>query len=114
MIRIAKYLVKAVLLVWLLQTISCNSKIYDLDYQHSGYVNLLQKSVGKNFSSMRNRAGFAPDKNLLSGTKLANGNVVYKYRDMRTCRYMLEVDPTTDIIVSADWEGEKGDCIHVP
>ncbi len=63
---------------------------------------------------MRNLNGFAPDQNFLSETKLANGHAIYKYQYIRTCRYMLEVDPVADIIVGTDWEGDKGDCIHVP
>ena len=101
-----------ILLVWLLQLASCNSKIYDLDYQHSGFLVGLEKSVGRKFSEIRNTAH--RDESILGETKLPNGHIVYKYRYIRTCRYMLEVDPVTDIIVSANWKGDKGDCIHVP
>lgn len=105
---------KAVFLIGLLLTISCNRQIYDPNYQHSLFLGKLEKSVGRNFSEMRNRAGLAQDRALISETEQANGHIIYKYQYGRTCRYMLEVDPVTDIIVASNWEGEKRDCIIVP
>ncbi len=107
-------LMRAIMISGLLVIISCSSKKYDPNFWHQTYIDRLQKKIGKIYSSMRNLNGFAPDEYLLSELELNNGHIVYKYKDKRTCRYMLEVDPATDIIVAVDWEGEKGDCIHVP
>ncbi len=105
---------KLLVLAGLSLAIGCSSQQYDPNHWHQIYVDRLQKKIGKNFSSMRNLNGFAPDQNLLSETDTTSGHIIYKYRYIRTCRYMLEVDPKMDIIVGVDWEGEKGDCIHVP
>jgi hypothetical protein len=114
MMRVTKYLTRTILLVWLFLMVSCYSKIYDPDYQHSGFLVGLKKNEGRNFSAMRNLNGNLPDASLLSANKLTNGHIVYKYQGKRTCRYMVEVDSASDIIVGTDWEGEKSDCIHVP
>lgn len=99
-------------LVVLLLIVSCSSQKYDPNYQHQLFLVGLEKSVGRNFSEIRNTA--YRDESILDEAKLSNGHIVYKYRYIRTCRYMLEVAPKTDIIVGTDWEGEKSDCIHVP
>jgi hypothetical protein len=52
--------------------------------------------------------------NLISRTDLSNGYVAYRYRAGGTCRYTFEVDPNTDIIVAATWEGDAKHCIIIP
>ena len=102
-------------IIVLILTMSCSSRIYDPNYRHQLYVKDLQNDVGKNFSYLRSSfEGFAPDENLLSKTELTNGHIIYKYRSWRTCRDIYEVDSKTDIIVSVDWEGDKGDCAITP
>jgi hypothetical protein len=112
--RLINYLIGAIFFIGLLLTVSCSSQQYDPNYQHQLFVQRLQKAVGQGYTLQRNRAGYVQDRALLGETKLTSGHIVYKYRYIRTCIYMLEVDPASDIIVGADWEGEKGDCIHVP
>ena len=102
------------LFVGLVLAVSCCSRIYDPNYRHQLYVDQLQKNVGKSFYDLRSLEGFAPAENLLSETELTNGHIIYKYRSWRTCRYMYEVDSKTDIIVSANWEGDKADCAITP
>ena len=107
---------RAFILVTVLAIASCSSRIYDPNYWHSSFVAGLQRNVGYSFASVRDgvTGGWAPYKSQIGQLVLANGNIAYKYSHLRTCRYMLEVDPKTDTIVAVDWEGEKGDCIIVP
>ena len=109
-------LTKAALFVGLIITVSCSSRIYDPNYWHSSFVAGLQRNVGYSFASVRDgvTGGWAPYKSQIDQLVLANGNIAYKYSHLRTCHYILEVNPKTDIIVNANWEGEKGDCIIVP
>ena len=109
-----KRLTRPVLLLEPLLTVSCSSQQYDPNYWHSGFVAGLQKNVGYGFGSVRDGATGAPYKSQISQLRLANGNIAYKYSHLRTCHYTLEVDPKTDIVVNANWEGDKGDCIIVP
>ena len=46
--------------------------------------------------------------------ELQNGHQEYWYQYKRTCRYMFEVDPKTQIIVGARYEGREEDCTIVP
>lgn len=92
----------------------CGSQTYDPSYWHQNFVGGLQREVGKNFSAIRGRAGLALDEYLVSRTDLPSGHIAYKYRYQGTCRYTFEVDPKTDIIVAATWEGEERHCAIVP
>ena len=107
---------RAFILVGVLATVSCSSQQYDPNYWHSSFVAGLQRNVGYSFASVRDgvTGGWAPAKSQISQLRLDNRNIVYKYSHLRTCRYMLEVDPNTDTIIAVDWEGDKGDCIIVP
>jgi hypothetical protein len=52
--------------------------------------------------------------NLVSRIDLSSGHVAYKYRYQGTCRYTFEVDPKSDLITAASWEGEARHCAIVP
>ena len=116
MIKSPLIYVHAFILVGVLAIVSCSSQQYDPNYWHSGFVAGLQKNVGCSFASVRDgvTGGWAPYKSQIGQLRLANGNIAYKYSHLRTCRYILEVDPKTDIVVAVDWEGDKSDCIIVP
>jgi hypothetical protein len=100
---------------------ACSSQQYDPNYWHQNFVGGLQKNVGKTFEKegdtirySSRSGGWAPYDGLVSRTVLPNGHVAYKYRYQGTCRYTFEVDPKTDIIVAATWEGEAKHCAIVP
>jgi len=61
---------------------------------------------------------FPPDKDLISTRELPNGNVEKKYLEgfglQRPCIHVYEIDPKTDVIVRADFEGRDEDCVAVP
>ena len=107
---------RASILVTALAIISCSSQQYNPDYWHQGFVVALQKYVGHDFKEVRTGqvGGWGRDASLKGRRELPSGNIAYKYSHLRTCRYILEVDPKTDIVVGVDWEGDKGDCIIVP
>ena len=94
----------------------CNTQMYNPNYWHSSFVAGLQKNVGKHFESVRSgdTGGWAWDRDLVSRTELPNGHLSIKYRYQGTCRYSFEVDPKTDFIVAASWEGEERHCAIVP
>lgn len=91
----------------------CSSQQYDPDYWHQNFVTNLRSNVGKKLNSVRN-LGYASSEAFLGSTNLSNGNITYRYRAGGTCRYTFEVDPKTNIIVAATWEGEAKHCIIVP
>jgi hypothetical protein len=51
---------------------------------------------------------------LIDITPLPNGNSEYRYKYLRTCRYIFEVDPKTRTIIGARWEGKETDCVINP
>ena len=105
-----------IFLILLILTVSCSSQRYDPNYWHQGFLVALQESIGQRFAIVRRdtKGNWGQDKDLVGQAEQSNGNIAYKYRYIRTCRYILEVDPKTDIVVNANWEGDKGDCIIVP
>ena len=111
-----KSLIKPVISALLILTVGCSSRQYDPNYWHSGFVVALQRYVGHDFKEVRTGqvGGWGRDASLKENTKLSNGNAAYKYSHLRTCHYIFEVDPNTDNIVAATWEGDKYDCIIVP
>ncbi|HRK78163.1 MAG TPA: hypothetical protein PLQ95_06455 [Thiobacillus sp.] len=94
----------------------CSSQQYDPNYWHQNFIVGLQNNVGKKFWSVRKgeTGGWAFDRNLIDRTDLPNGHIAYKYRGQGTCRHTFEVDPKTDVIVVASWEGEARHCAIVP
>ena len=51
---------------------------------------------------------------LIDTTPLPNGNIEYRYKYLRTCRYIFEVNPATHLIVGARFEGKDTDCVINP
>lgn len=105
-------LLKVFLLVMIPTMTSCSSHVYDPNFWHENFVTALQNKKGLLFMNIT--GGWTRYQDLINRTELANGHITYKYRYIRTCRYTLEVDPKTDIVVGVDWEGDKRDCIIVP
>jgi hypothetical protein len=107
---------RSLLALMLLALSGCHTEIYEPQYWHKNFVAGLQSHVGKQYESVRKgkTGGWAPEEDFVSRTDLSTGNIAYKYRYQGTCRYTLEVDPKTDIIVAASWEGDERDCAIVP
>lgn len=99
-----QYLVIASILI-----VGCSSQKYNPDFWHQNFLHQLQNNVGYFFAG-----GWARHEELIEQIELPSGYIAYKYRYIRTCRYILEVDPKRNIIVRVAWEGDKHDCIIVP
>jgi len=78
---------------------------------HENFVQHHLANVGQTIEALR-PAGYARD--VIDVTSLPNGNIAYRYRYVRSCRYIYEVDPKTNIIVAARWEGSEKDCVIAP
>lgn len=113
---LAAFLLSASLLAGVPTVAGCSSQQYDPNYWHQGFVTGLQNNVGKKFETVRKgeTGGWAWDRDQIDRTELPSGHVAYKYRYQGSCRYTFEVDPKTDVIVSASWEGEARHCAIVP
>lgn len=109
------------LLAGALVIVGCSSQQYDPNYWHQNFVAGLHDNVGRTFEKEGDTVpysskwgGWAQHQYLVNRTVLPNGNIAYKYRYQGTCRYTFEVDPKTDLIVAATWEGEARYCAIVP
>jgi hypothetical protein len=108
------YLWRLLFVFLMLELSGCNTQIYDPHYWHTGFVAMLHSKEREKFGDVRGIAGFAIEEASVGNSTLHNGNITYKYRYQGTCRYTLEVDPKTDIIVATSWEGDERDCAIVP
>ncbi|HRK78162.1 MAG TPA: hypothetical protein PLQ95_06450 [Thiobacillus sp.] len=108
------FLLSAFLLAGVPTVAGCSSQQYDPNYWHQNFVTILKNKIGQKFESVRGKAGWAVTEAFIGSINLSNGNIAYRYRAGGTCRYTFEVDPKTDIIVAASWEGEARHCIIIP
>lgn len=105
--RFAKILFGVSILVGVFTIVGCSSQQYDPNFWHQNFVTNLQNQVGT-------KLGLYLQGRKYSVSHLPNGNVTYKIFRGGTCYSILEVDPKTDIIVAATWEGEAQHCIIIP
>jgi hypothetical protein len=119
--KLAAFLVSAFLLAGVPIVAGCASQQYDPAHWHENFVAGLQGNVGRKFERVRSTrarggetGGWAVTEQLVDRVDLPTGHVTYKYRYQGTCRYTFEVDPKTDVIVAATWEGEARHCAIVP
>jgi hypothetical protein len=111
-----KFRLSAFLIIGFILITSCSSQRYDPNYWHQNFLYRLQKYLGHSFDEVRSGqvGGWGTDEQLVDQMKLPSGNIAYKYRYLRTCRYIFLVDPKTSTVAEVKWEGEKRDCIVVP
>lgn len=89
---------------------------------HENFVNFLNRQVGKDPAWLKAHYQFPDEKDLVGTKELQNGNIEKKYqvtwgRGKRTCIRYYEIDPATNIIVRADFEGAEDvekDCVINP
>ncbi len=82
---------------------------------HDNFLLLLRRSIGDTPKESRLLGGQSP--NMIS--RLANGHDEYRYiwpnRGVRPpCTIIFEVDPKTEKVINADYEGDKKGCAVVP
>ena len=80
---------------------------------HANFKDALYEIVGKALDDI---PPYTWPHNLkrIDETPLPNGNVEYRYRYIRTCRIILEVNAQTRLIVGARFEGKDTDCVINP
>lgn len=54
------------------------------------------------------------EKDLIDSKVLPNGNIENKYKYLRSCFYIFEIDPQTRQIIGARFEGSEKDCVVNP
>ena len=80
---------------------------------HDNFKQSLYGAIGRSiYNNVPGRWPYKED--LIDTTPLPNGNVEYRYKYGRTCRYIFEVDPVTHLIVGARFEGKETDCVINP
>jgi len=79
-------------------------------HPHENFKNIMQGTVGRSFDDYAIRAIYPRE--MYEGTRsLANGNIEYAYKGIRTCRYFAEVDKSTRKIVAWRFEANPPeDC----
>lgn len=85
----------------------CGSQQYDPQHWHAAFLAGLRNQVGTKLGNYLSQREYTV-------SSLPNGNNVYKVFRGGTCYSILEVDPKTDLIVAATWEGEARHCIIIP
>jgi len=79
---------------------------------HENFKHNVIAKVGLNIDKIG--GGWTRSQDLVSTITLPNGHVAYTYKYIRSCQYTFEVDPKTNIIVAARWEGSEKDCVIAP
>lgn len=74
------------------------------------FKDALYREIGKSIDNSM----WAPKRYLISEKTMSNGNVEYRYRYLRSCQYMFEVEPKSRVIVNARYEGKEFDCVINP
>jgi hypothetical protein len=109
--RVTSGIARLIAGVWLLAACA------DHPSPHENFVNMLNSKVGKKWTDLRPYM-YPSDKDLISSTELPNGNIENRYMEglgsKRPCIHVYEIDPKTQIIVRADYEGRDEDCVAAP
>ena len=78
---------------------------------HVYFLRGIERSVGTTLHGYE----FAKLYKAQSNIQLPNGNIEYRYAgNLGRCIRIYEVNPKTDIIVQASFEGNKKDCVQMP
>lgn len=86
---------------------------------HENFKAQLHAKIGKKWNELPSYQ-FPSEEYLISSKELPNGNVEKKYKlvwgfgKQRTCIHIYEIDPKTNIIVNASFEGSETDCAINP
>lgn len=80
---------------------------------HTNFVAMIYATVGEKFAK-DDMGGLTEADRLVTAVRLPNGDIAYTYRGLRTCEYTFAVDPRTDRIRTARWQGYPYDCVLAP
>ena len=81
---------------------------------HENFKEAITSEIGK---SIKNAPLYSwrHKKDIISSKVLPNGNIENKYKYYKeTCVYFFEIDPETQTIVAARFEGKETDCVVNP
>lgn len=88
--------------------LGCNSMT-----PHENFKAQLNNKIGKKWNELP-YFQFPSEKYLISTKILTNGNLEKRYRSRKKCIHIYEIDPKTNIIVNASFEGSETDCAINP
>ncbi len=74
----------------------------------------LDNVVGKPISGLPPSRNWGDTRDLINVTQLSNGNAEYRFRYTGGCRYVLEVEKQTTLILRWRLEGDTRDCYINP
>jgi hypothetical protein len=80
---------------------------------HENFRDSLYGAIGRSIDNVPSYL-WPDEKALVSSRLLPNGNMENKYKHLRSCRYIFEIDPKTRRIVGARFEGSETDCVINP
>ena len=80
---------------------------------HENFKAKLYSSIGQNINNIPPYR-IPHEKDLLDVKNMQNGNIEKAYKYIRSCRYFFEINPTTNIVVGARFDGLDTDCISTP
>ena len=80
---------------------------------HENFMDSLKNAIGR---SLDNKPSYLwpHEEDLIDSKTLPNGNIENRYKYLRTCKYIFEIDPKTRTIVAARFEGKESDCVINP
>jgi len=80
---------------------------------HDNFLQALNSSIGRSIDNVPNYQ-WPHESDLMSSKKIENGNLENRYRYIRSCVLIFEIDSSTRKIVRADFEGKTTDCVINP
>jgi len=75
---------------------------------HRRFLDILQSMVGQDISKSQNFMVLPQNK--IDEARLANGLIRYRFGSERSCVEVFDVDPATNRVVSAGFEGTTRQC----
>lgn len=80
---------------------------------HDNFLDALNSSIGQNIDNVPSYR-WPHESDLISSAKMKNGNLENRYRYIRSCVLIFEVDSSAREIVKANFEGNAADCVINP
>lgn len=80
---------------------------------HENFKESLHGAIGRNIDNVPSYL-WPHKEDLISSEPLPNGNMENRYKYLRSCILIFEIDPKTRTIVGARFEGKETDCVINP
>lgn len=105
--------------------LACLALLIGCATPHENFARNIRSHIGDKWTELG--PAFPPESDLINSRVLPNGNIEKTYRSTwrfgwdrsveRICIQIFEIDPKTDVILSADFRGERNteeDCVSPP